>query len=80
MAGYFKGISGRGFVRKVGWGGGRFEDILFKRRARQGGKQGQWPYFLYVAKRGREGSRTGIQESIDFNKNINKSGLFNNKE
>jgi hypothetical protein len=32
--------------------------------------------FSYVANRGREGSRNGIQESTGFNKNIKKSGLL----
>jgi hypothetical protein len=55
--GYFKGVSWGGLCRR---GGRRFEDILFKRRAIQGGSAGQWTCFLFVANRGREGSRDDI--------------------
>jgi hypothetical protein len=54
-------------------GGKGFEDILFKRWGRQGGKQG--PCVLWKEKRARVRSRNGIQESAGFSKKIAKSAF-----
>jgi hypothetical protein len=67
----FESVLGRGLAQ---WLKG-FEDILFKRWARQGGTHGKWPCVLRKEERARVGSRNGIQESAGFSKKNFKSAF-----